>query len=110
MSLESISQKGENLLSIPAIKRNGVWASSLNNLRGDILFRIIEIFPTAEEVRAKILPLFYREIGALESIPQNQQDPLAYHLPGFLRNFQTNVKDLENYMSHFLRCGGSTIY
>lgn len=110
MGLELLAQKGENLLSVPALKRNGVWASSLNNLRGDILFRIIEIFPTAEEVRAKILPLFYRAIGALESIPQNQQDSLAYHIPGFLKIFQTSVKELENYTSHFLKCEASAIY
>ncbi len=104
MSLECLAKKGEDLFSIPPAERNGVWAYNLNNLRREILFRIIQVFPSTKEVRVKAIPIFYMAIEALNSLtltPPNPQDSLAHYIPGFLENFQEGVKKLEEYLDEF---------
>jgi len=46
------------LFSVPFEERNGKWAYELNKLRMEMIFKILESFPDAEEVQEKIPPFF----------------------------------------------------
>jgi len=98
MSLKPLIKLMEELHSASPDERDGWWACDLNNARLMMHHRIISTFPSSKEVQIKVLPLFYRSIGALESLPQNPQDSLAYHVPGFLENFRKDIRELEEYV------------